>query len=186
MHGNNTAPPRSDRVSFYSQSSHPDVSVGTITYALDRGQSLSAEMPPSVVHVVGCVEWCVRCCAPRWPHHVFGACSRHSRKCFQCFKFSPCLPLLPHTLNSCHTPTMSFVTTRPSASAPSDGSRTITLLDSQPEEGRSGSSGEDDVGTLRLHGAPRTRERNRPRVVWREDVVDNEGAGKKSSKSEYA
>ncbi|KAJ2978110.1 hypothetical protein NUW54_g11333 [Trametes sanguinea] len=32
--------------------------------------------------------------------------------------------------------------------------------------------------TLRLRGAPR----NRQRVVWREDVVDNEGAGKKKSK----
>lgn len=80
---------------------------------------------------------------------------------------------------------MSFVAARPSASAPLDGSRTITLLDSQPGEGRSGSSGEDDnVGTLRLRGVPRTRDRSRPSVVWREDVVDNEGAGKKSSKSE--
>jgi protein phosphatase 1 regulatory subunit 11 len=82
---------------------------------------------------------------------------------------------------------MSFVAARPSASAPSDGSRTITIRDSQPrEEGTGSSSGEDSgVGMLRLRGAPRTRDRNRPRVVWREDVVDNEHAGKKSSKSLY-
>lgn len=35
------------------------------------------------------------------------------------------------------------------------------------------------TGTLRLHGGPRSR----PRVVWDEDVVDNEGLGRKKSKS---
>ncbi|KAI0696941.1 phosphatase inhibitor-domain-containing protein [Cytidiella melzeri] len=71
----------------------------------------------------------------------------------------------------------------PISSAPSDGSRTLTILDSQPRDEATGSSEEDaSVGTLRLRGAPRTRDRNRPRVVWREDVVDNEHAGKKSSK----
>ncbi|EMD31466.1 hypothetical protein CERSUDRAFT_119686 [Gelatoporia subvermispora B] len=80
---------------------------------------------------------------------------------------------------------MAFAATRqrPMTSAPSDGSRTITLRDSQPREDGSApdaGSGSDTIvsGTLRLRGAPR----NRPRVVWREDVVDNEGAGKKSSK----
>lgn len=34
------------------------------------------------------------------------------------------------------------------------------------------------TGTLRLRGGPRSR----PRVVWGEDVVDNEGLGKKKSK----
>ncbi|KAI0342620.1 hypothetical protein BDW22DRAFT_1330162 [Trametopsis cervina] len=78
---------------------------------------------------------------------------------------------------------MSYVAQRPSTVAPSDGSRTITIRDSQPREEGNGSSAEDDdVGTLRLRGVPRARERNRPRVVWREDVVDNEHAGKKSSK----
>lgn len=77
---------------------------------------------------------------------------------------------------------MSFVATRPrpSTSAPSDGSRTITVHDNQPGEGdASPNANSESVGRLRLRGAPR----NRPRVVWREDVVDNEGAGKKSSKS---
>jgi hypothetical protein len=35
------------------------------------------------------------------------------------------------------------------------------------------------AGVLRLRGGPRSTQR----VVWREDVVDNEGCGKKSSKS---
>lgn len=63
-------------------------------------------------------------------------------------------------------------------SAPADGSRTITLHDSQPRP-------EDDadqpvvVGTLRLRGEPR---KTRQRVAWDEDVIDNEGSGKKKSK----
>ena len=62
--------------------------------------------------------------------------------------------------------------------APSDGSRTITLRDDQPRE--DDNSDTQLMGTLRLRGAARHRQR----VVWREDVVDNEGAGKKKSKSE--
>ncbi|KAI0649529.1 phosphatase inhibitor-domain-containing protein [Trametes meyenii] len=62
---------------------------------------------------------------------------------------------------------------------PSDGSRTITVEENQPREEETQSEAESSaVGTLRLRGAPR----NRQRVVWREDVVDNEGAGKKKSK----
>ncbi|KAL1940184.1 hypothetical protein VTO73DRAFT_9135 [Trametes versicolor] len=62
---------------------------------------------------------------------------------------------------------------------PAEGSRTITVQDNQPREEETQSEAESSaVGTLRLRGAPR----NRPRVVWREDVVDNEGAGKKKSK----
>lgn len=68
----------------------------------------------------------------------------------------------------------------PSNSAPSDGSRTITLRDSQPEEEGDGSRSGEEVGRLQLRGA---RRRNAPRVVWSDDVVDNEGMGKKSSKS---
>ncbi|KAH9847251.1 phosphatase inhibitor-domain-containing protein [Lenzites betulinus] len=62
---------------------------------------------------------------------------------------------------------------------PSEGTRTITVQDNQPreEEGQTEPAA-PPVGTLRLRGAPRSR----PRVVWREDVVDNEGAGKKKSK----
>ncbi|KIJ60345.1 hypothetical protein HYDPIDRAFT_117239 [Hydnomerulius pinastri MD-312] len=72
---------------------------------------------------------------------------------------------------------------RPNTSAPSDGSRTITIRDSQPRpEGDSGAgpSGESTaVGALRLRGAQR---RTRQRVAWGEDVIDNEGCGKKKSK----
>lgn len=40
-------------------------------------------------------------------------------------------------------------------------------------------AGPAPAGTLRLRGGPRSR----PRVVWGEDVVDNEGLGRKKSKS---
>ena len=69
----------------------------------------------------------------------------------------------------------------PGPSAASDGSRTITVQDNQPREESHSDTDSTPVGTLRLRGA----RRNRPRVVWREDVVDNEGAGKKKSKSEH-
>ncbi|KAH0832853.1 phosphatase inhibitor-domain-containing protein [Lanmaoa asiatica] len=78
---------------------------------------------------------------------------------------------------------------RPHTSAPTDGSRTITLRDAQPrrkdEDGAGGgagpSSGEPNtaVGVLKLRGAQR---RTRQRVAWDTDVVDNEGCGKKKSK----
>lgn len=88
---------------------------------------------------------------------------------------------------------MAYLATRPgpSTSAPTDGSRTMVLHDSQPleegpdlvgsgdEEERDGESGV--VGTLSLRGGPRSRQR----VAWTEDVVDNEGMGKKKSKSMF-
>jgi protein phosphatase 1 regulatory subunit 11 len=40
-------------------------------------------------------------------------------------------------------------------------------------------AGPAPTGTLRLRGGPR----DRPHVVWGEDVVDNEGLGRKKSKS---
>jgi protein phosphatase 1 regulatory subunit 11 len=68
---------------------------------------------------------------------------------------------------------------RPSTSAPSDGSRTMTIESLAFD---TPSDGNEIVGVLRLRGGPR---RNRQRVVWGEDVVDNEGCGKKKSKSEW-
>ncbi|GBE88061.1 Type 1 phosphatases regulator YPI1 [Sparassis crispa] len=70
--------------------------------------------------------------------------------------------------------------TRQRPLTPLDGSRTITLQDSQRAEDTSvpNAASSETVGALRLRGAPR----NRQQVVWREDVVDNEGAGRKSSK----
>ncbi|KZV67335.1 hypothetical protein PENSPDRAFT_688235 [Peniophora sp. CONT] len=61
---------------------------------------------------------------------------------------------------------------------PRDGSRTITITPTPaPEEG-SGNAGPDIAGVLRLRGARQPG----PRVQWTEDVVDNEGMGKKKSK----
>ncbi|OBZ66120.1 Type 1 phosphatases regulator YPI1 [Grifola frondosa] len=67
------------------------------------------------------------------------------------------------------------------STAPTDGSRTVTLLESQSkeEESQTDTGGESStIGSLRLRGA----HRHRQRVVWREDVVDNETAGKKKTK----
>ena len=76
---------------------------------------------------------------------------------------------------------------RPGTSAPGDGSRTITIHDSQPGEddgsGEGGDSGDHNsgvVGALRLRGGP--KKKSARRVVWDDDVVDNEGCGRKSSK----
>ena len=76
------------------------------------------------------------------------------------------------------------VANRASTSSPSDGSRTQVIHDSQPREDEDSSNpshdqGDTPRGVLRLRGGPRSR----PGVVWREDVVDNENMGKKSSKS---
>ena len=65
------------------------------------------------------------------------------------------------------------------------GSRTIVVTDAQPREAphADGPSSSTRVapqgGVLRLRGGPRSTQR----VVWREDVIDNEGCGKISSKS---
>lgn len=73
----------------------------------------------------------------------------------------------------------------PRATTAEHGSRTITVTDAQPREAphADGANSSTRVapqgGVLRLRGGPR----NTQRVVWREDVIDNEGCGKKSSKS---
>ncbi|KAF8166173.1 phosphatase inhibitor-domain-containing protein [Pholiota molesta] len=64
---------------------------------------------------------------------------------------------------------------RASTSAPPDGSRTMTITStSAPPRADTG----DAVGALRL----RPPQRGGNRVAWDEDVVDNEGAGRKKSK----
>lgn len=80
---------------------------------------------------------------------------------------------------------MSFRTSamrRPHTSAPGDGSRTITITGTPPSEdqGSSNDPANSTTGTLKLRASTR---KPRQKVIWREDVVDNEGAGKKSSKS---
>ncbi|KAF8343601.1 type 1 phosphatases regulator YPI1 [Amanita rubescens] len=72
-----------------------------------------------------------------------------------------------------HPPTTANPATILRTATPSDASRTITLTapDTDPEGGD---------GTLRLRGSPSPA--RGPRVAWGEDVVDNEGCGRKSSK----
>ncbi|CAE6519450.1 unnamed protein product [Rhizoctonia solani] len=67
---------------------------------------------------------------------------------------------------------------RPATSAPGDGSRTITVRDSQPIPESNNPNGGSSNGILKLRGGPRSR----PRVMWDADVVDNEGCGRKKSK----
>ncbi|KAJ7684588.1 phosphatase inhibitor-domain-containing protein [Mycena polygramma] len=72
---------------------------------------------------------------------------------------------------------------RPGTSAPGDGSRTMTITHAAPHEyDNENGNGEEPapVGALHLTGARRPRQRQR--VQWTEDVVDNEGCGRKSSK----
>jgi protein phosphatase 1 regulatory subunit 11 len=87
---------------------------------------------------------------------------------------------------------MSLSTRRnPGTRGAADGSRTLTLRDDQPREddgagapgaGPSGTAPDD--GVLHLRGGPHAA---RPRrVMWTEDTVDNEGAGRKKSKSACA
>ncbi|KAL5486230.1 YPI1 [Sanghuangporus weigelae] len=67
----------------------------------------------------------------------------------------------------------------PSTIAPSDGSRTIVLRETQPREEEE----EPSVGVLQLRATSRPRAQGRPpRVTWTEDVVDNEHMGKKKTK----
>ncbi|KAJ3856161.1 phosphatase inhibitor-domain-containing protein [Lentinula lateritia] len=70
---------------------------------------------------------------------------------------------------------------RPNTSSPGDGSRTITITSTptSEDEASSNDASRSAVGALKLRATTR---KPRQKVVWREDVVDNEGAGKKSSK----
>jgi protein phosphatase 1 regulatory subunit 11 len=65
---------------------------------------------------------------------------------------------------------------------PESGSRTLTQT-ANPARGAGGdtNNGEpsEPVGVLKLRGGPSRRQR----VVWSEGTVDNEGMGKKKSKS---
>jgi len=65
-----------------------------------------------------------------------------------------------------------------------EGSRTVVAVQNAAEQRDASALPELDgalappAGTLRLRGGPR----NGPRVAWNEDVVDNEGLGRKKSK----
>jgi protein phosphatase 1 regulatory subunit 11 len=63
---------------------------------------------------------------------------------------------------------------------PADGSRTITAQRNPEHVNAEPGSAAQIVGTLRLRGT-----RSGPRVKWDDEVVDNEGMGKKKSKSTF-
>lgn len=74
----------------------------------------------------------------------------------------------------------------PSTSAPGDGSRTLTITSNPTREDNDDDQGDNPegsqiIGTLSLRV---TQRRTGPRVAWGEDVIDNEGFGKKKSKSD--
>ncbi|KAH9957112.1 phosphatase inhibitor-domain-containing protein [Russula dissimulans] len=75
---------------------------------------------------------------------------------------------------------MSLVTqSGPSSSMSREGSRTALIVQNAEQRDASALTvGRPPAGTLRLRGGPRAR----PHVVWDEDVVDNEGLGRKKSK----
>ncbi|KAL4264643.1 Type 1 phosphatases regulator [Pleurotus pulmonarius] len=73
---------------------------------------------------------------------------------------------------------MSDTRQRPSTSAPGDGSRTITIQESEPIQDPLPAEA-TSVGAIRVRA---TNRRDNNRVVWDENVVDNEGCGRKSSK----
>jgi len=75
----------------------------------------------------------------------------------------------------------------PSNAMSREGSRTALMVQNAAQRDASAAStpelavGLAPAGTLRLRGA----QRDGPHVAWNEDVVDNEGLGRKKSKSTY-
>jgi protein phosphatase 1 regulatory subunit 11 len=57
----------------------------------------------------------------------------------------------------------------------------VTDTHPSPDQNEGASGSEPPFAVLRLRGGPVSRRR----VVWDEEVVDNEHLGRKSSKSEY-
>jgi protein phosphatase 1 regulatory subunit 11 len=73
---------------------------------------------------------------------------------------------------------------RPQTFSPADGARTLTITNDPTQEEDDAANvtsyGGNVIGALRL----RSGHRHPQHVAWGEDVVDNEGCGKKKSKSE--
>ena len=90
-------------------------------------------------------------------------------------------PRLDHILALVDSPNMQAARPTPAE----HGSRTTVVTNAQPREAPHADDPSPSArvapqaGVLRLRGGPRSNQR----VVWREDVIDNEGCGKKSSKS---
>jgi len=60
------------------------------------------------------------------------------------------------------------------------GSRTVTIAPAVNDAEAGPSTQRSTVGVLKLRGGPARRQR----VMWSDETVDNEGMGKKKSKSE--
>jgi protein phosphatase 1 regulatory subunit 11 len=69
----------------------------------------------------------------------------------------------------------------PSSAMSREGSHTALVVQNPVEQPELSGVPAPPAGTLRLRGGPR----NGPRVAWDEAVVDNEGLGRKKSKSTY-
>jgi protein phosphatase 1 regulatory subunit 11 len=69
-----------------------------------------------------------------------------------------------------------------STSSQTDGSRTLTIT-SDPIPEHNGDDQRQVVGTLKLRGAHTKKTQRISTVAWSEEVVDNEGCGRKKSKS---
>lgn len=86
---------------------------------------------------------------------------------------------LEHRLDPAHCSTvvqLGFLPTMPRSPPPQDsGSRTLTTTAASTDH----DTDQETVAVLRLRAGPSRRRR----VVWDEGVVDNEGLGRKSSKS---
>jgi hypothetical protein len=127
--------------------------------------------------------------------HPVSADSDHVTTCLNCHVSSPkqssfCLHIssFPSVISGS---TMSLPPRRQRQEAGDTGSRTMTISrpatpdignDASASAGPSNSVPEPPpVGVLKLRGGPGRRQR----VVWRQGTVDNEGMGKKKSKSKY-
>jgi protein phosphatase 1 regulatory subunit 11 len=65
---------------------------------------------------------------------------------------------------------------------PESGSRTLTQTSTPARGTENNDAGPSEpVGVLKLRGGPSRRQK----VVWSEETVDNEGMGKKKSKSKW-
>lgn len=78
------------------------------------------------------------------------------------------------------TPTASGSTRLRGANTPAtDGSRTVTVTPAPPHEAQPEAGPSNPAPVLRLRGMP---SKDAQRVQWDDEVVDNEGMGKKKSK----
>ncbi|EDR11047.1 uncharacterized protein LACBIDRAFT_315341 [Laccaria bicolor S238N-H82] len=80
-----------------------------------------------------------------------------------------------------YTSTHLLPSTSGSTASQTDGSRTLTIT-SDPIGEHDGDDQRQVVGTLKLRGAHTKKTQRKATVAWGEEVVDNEGCGRKKSK----